>query len=92
MSEHKIVVENKMESLLALLEKLNSIIKEYEQNKSLQEFLLYAAEKKAEEIVEYEFSTSARKVKTITFLHNNEVVSSLFVCSFTGGVATCNYT
>ena len=58
------------------------------QKQGLQKYLRF----RTANYLKYEFSTSARKVKTITFLHNNEVVSSLFVCSFTGGVATCNYT
>lgn len=56
----KEIIENKIGSLVTLLDKLNSILKEYEKNKELQEFLLYAAEKKAEEIVELAISVNQK--------------------------------
>ncbi len=43
---------SKLDSLAELLNKLKEILHEQGQNASLQEFLLYAAEKKAEEVVE----------------------------------------
>ncbi|MFH0701383.1 MAG: DUF86 domain-containing protein [Candidatus Woesearchaeota archaeon] len=52
----KIIIESKISSLLTLLEKLKGILKEYETNKTLKEIIFYAAEKKAEEIVELAIS------------------------------------
>lgn len=48
----KEVLNNKVQSLLDLIDKLKEVLEEHKKNISLQEFLLYAAEKKAEEIVE----------------------------------------
>ena len=48
----KEVLNNKVQSLLDLIDKLKGVLEEHKKNISLQEFLLYAAEKKAEEIVE----------------------------------------
>ena len=46
------LIDSKIESMILLLEKLKAILQEHSRQKVLQEFLLYAAEKKAEEIVE----------------------------------------
>ncbi|MBI4152177.1 DUF86 domain-containing protein [Candidatus Woesearchaeota archaeon] len=56
----KVVVENKIESFINLLEILKNILNEHTRQKdsSLQEYLLYAAEKKAEEIVELAVSVN----------------------------------
>jgi len=48
----KTTLLSKLDSLADLLNKLKEILQEHGQNTSLQEFLLYAAEKKAEEVVE----------------------------------------
>jgi uncharacterized protein YutE (UPF0331/DUF86 family) len=48
----KEVINNKIESILVLLDKLKQILVEHKDNDELKEFLLYAAEKKAEEIIE----------------------------------------
>ena len=45
----KLVLESKIEVMLDLLDKLKAILKEQRVNKKLEEYLLYAAEKKAEE-------------------------------------------
>ena len=58
-----ILIESKVEQLLVLLEKLNSILKEFDRNRSLKEFLLYAAEKKAEEVVEQAVSINQELLK-----------------------------
>ena len=60
----KILIESKIEQLLALLEKLESVLKEYEKNSTLKEFLLYAAEKKAEEVVEQAVSINQELLRT----------------------------
>ncbi|MBI2665250.1 DUF86 domain-containing protein [Candidatus Woesearchaeota archaeon] len=52
MNEKMIVLESKIESITLLLDKLKQILQEHHKNKNMQEFLLYAAEKKAEEVVE----------------------------------------
>ena len=49
---NKIVIESKIDACTELLHKMKHILAEHAKNKVLQEFLLYAAEKKAEEIVE----------------------------------------
>ncbi|MEK6901012.1 MAG: DUF86 domain-containing protein [Nanoarchaeota archaeon] len=48
----KTLLQQKLELLADLLEKIKQILLEHDKNQKLQEFLLYAAEKKAEEIVE----------------------------------------
>ncbi len=58
------VFQSKVESLLLLLEKLEAILLEHEHNKDLREYLLYAAEKKAEEIVELAVSLNQELLKT----------------------------
>ena len=60
---NKIIIEDKLNSLAELLQKLECIIKEYSVNTKLQEFLLYAAEKKAEEIVELSISINQELLK-----------------------------
>ena len=59
----KIIIENKIGNLIVLLEKLEIILKEYEKNSKLKEFLFYAAEKKAEEIVELAISINQELLK-----------------------------
>jgi uncharacterized protein YutE (UPF0331/DUF86 family) len=59
----KVVIESKISSLLSLLEKLKTILKEYETNKTLKEIIFYAAEKKAEEIVELAISINQELLK-----------------------------
>ena len=49
---NKDIYESKIDSLTDLLQLLKKILEEHTKNKTLAEFLLYAAEKKAEEIVE----------------------------------------
>lgn len=61
---NKTVIESKIESLIALMEKLKDILKEREKSKSMQEFLLYAAEKKAEESVELAISINQELLKS----------------------------
>ena len=74
----KIVIENKIESLIALLEKLGTILKEHHQQgtEKLREFLLYAAEKKAEEVVELAISINQ------VLLREKGKVSSSYYDSF----------
>ena len=60
----KIIFHSKIESLLLLLEKLEAILLEHEHNKDMREYLLYAAEKKAEEIVELAVSLNQELLKT----------------------------
>ena len=57
------VIESKIESGIGLLEKLKDILKEHSVSKTLQEYLLYAAEKKAEEIVELAISINQELLK-----------------------------
>ena len=45
-------LENKIEAMVLLLEKMKAILEEYTKNPKLAEMFLFAAEKKAEEIVE----------------------------------------
>lgn len=59
----KLVIESKIESLIALLEKLKAVLSEYDKNQPLREFLLYAAEKKAEEIVELGISINQEMLR-----------------------------
>lgn len=59
----KLVIESKLESLLELLNKLKRVLEEHKQNTKLQEFLLYAAEKKAEEVVELAISINQELLK-----------------------------
>ncbi len=59
----KLVIESKLESLLELLDKLKRVLEEHKQNTKLQEFLLYAAEKKAEEAVELAISINQELLK-----------------------------
>jgi len=56
----KIVVDNKIGSFVDLLDKLKNILEEHnkQKNERLREFLLYAAEKKAEEMVELAVSVN----------------------------------
>ncbi len=58
-----VIIDGKVESLLDLLEKLRQILKEYNSNEKLKEFLLYAAEKKAEEAVELAVSINQELLK-----------------------------
>ena len=58
------LVDSKIESMILLLEKLKAILQEHSRQKVLQEFLLYAAEKKAEEIVELAVSINQELLKT----------------------------
>ena len=60
----KVFFHSKIESLLLLLEKLEAILLEHEHNKAMREYLLYAAEKKAEEIVELAVSLNQELLKT----------------------------
>ncbi|MDP3990302.1 MAG: DUF86 domain-containing protein [archaeon] len=60
---NKELMDSKMESLAELLQKLKMVLEEHEKNKRLQEFLLYAAEKKAEEIVELAISINQELLK-----------------------------
>ncbi|MEK6938611.1 MAG: HepT-like ribonuclease domain-containing protein [Nanoarchaeota archaeon] len=59
----KVIIESKISSLLNLLEKLKNILKEYETNKTLKEIIFYAAEKKAEEMVELAISINQELLK-----------------------------
>lgn len=61
----KLVLESKIASLLELLDKLKEILAVYKENKNkkLQEFLLFGAEKKAEEIVELAVSINQELLK-----------------------------
>ena len=59
----KIILESKLESLTELLQKLKAILEEHGRNERLQEFLIYAAEKKAEEIVELAISINQELLK-----------------------------
>lgn len=61
--ETKLLVENKISSLLELLRKLKEILEEHKKNLRLQEYLLFAAEKKAEEIVELAISINQELLK-----------------------------
>ena len=58
------LIDSKIESMILLLEKLKAILQEHSRQKVLQEFLLYAAEKKAEEIVELAVSINQELLKT----------------------------
>ncbi len=60
---NKVVLESKLGALAELLEKLRQILEEHSQNAKLQEFLLYAAEKKAEEVVELAVSLNQELLK-----------------------------
>lgn len=60
----KLIIEHKIESILELLEKLKSIFKEYDANDKLKEFLLYAAEKKSEEVVESAISINQELLRS----------------------------
>ncbi|GEM_PF-1835051 len=60
----KVVIESKLCSLADLLQKMKDILKAHDQNKVLQEYLLYGAEKKAEEIVELAISINQELLKS----------------------------
>jgi len=60
----KLVLESKIEIMLDLLNKLKAILKEQRLNKKLEEYLLYAGEKKAEEIVELAISINQELLKS----------------------------
>jgi len=60
----KLVLESKIEIMLDLLNKLKEILKEHKLNKKLEEYLLYAAEKKAEEVVELAISINQELLKS----------------------------
>ncbi len=76
MNQNKDIIESKIENVVDLLEKLKAILMEYENNLELQEFLFYAAEKKAEEIVESATSINQELLKT------KEKISSSYYDSF----------
>lgn len=59
----KVVIESKIESVLKLLDKLKMILKEYNQNSKIKEIAFYAAEKKAEEVVELAISINQELLK-----------------------------
>ncbi len=60
---NKKIIYSKIENIVELLKKLKDILIEYEKNQKLQEFLLYAAEKKAEEIIESAISMNQELLK-----------------------------
>ena len=60
----KLVLESKIEIMLDLLNKLKATLKEQRLNKKLEEYLLYAGEKKAEEIVELAISINQELLKS----------------------------
>lgn len=60
----KEVIESKLDSLLDLLKKLKDILQERKTNLKLKEFLLYAAEKKAEEAVELAISINQELLRS----------------------------
>lgn len=62
----KNVVENKLESFIDLFDILKNILDEHKKQKNdrLREFLLYAAEKKAEEIVELAISVNQELLRS----------------------------
>ncbi len=74
----KNIIENKLLSLVTLLEKLKAILKEHDTNKNtnLKEFLLYGAQKKAEEIVELAISINQE------LLRSKEMLSRSYYHSF----------
>ena len=57
------MVEDKIEKLVELLEKLKEVLSEWEKNQKLKEFLFYAAKKKAEEVVEIVVSINQEALK-----------------------------
>lgn len=59
----KTLIEDKIERLVELLEKLKDVLFEWEKNQKLKEFLFYAAEKKAEEVVELAVSINQEVLK-----------------------------
>ncbi len=60
----KEMIESKLDSLLDLLKKLKDILEERRTNLKLKEFLLYAAEKKAEEAVELAISINQELLRS----------------------------
>ncbi len=73
----KEVIESKLDSLLNLLKKLKEILAERKINLKLKEFLLYAAEKKAEEAVELAISINQE------LLRNKNKIGKSYYESFT---------
>lgn len=57
------ILESKLDSLTELLGKLKDILEEHKKNVNLKEFLVYAAEKKAEEAVELAVSINQELLK-----------------------------
>jgi uncharacterized protein YutE (UPF0331/DUF86 family) len=60
----KEVIESKLDSLLELLKKLKDILAERKTNFKFKEYLLYAAEKKAEETVELAISINQELLRS----------------------------
>ena len=73
----KEVIESKLDSLSNLLKKLKEILAERKINLKLKEFLLYAAEKKAEEAVELAISINQE------LLRNKNKIGKSYYESFT---------
>lgn len=67
----KEVIESKLDSLLDLLKKLKEILAERKTNSKLKEFLLYAAEKKAEEAVELAISINQELLRSRNKIGNS---------------------
>jgi len=59
----KIILESKIDFLLQLLDKLKMVLEEYDKNKQMKEIIFYAAEKKAEEVVEQAISINQELLK-----------------------------